>query len=478
MHLRRTATALGLLLLLPSLLPAQADRFELGERLRRFERAWDHGDDAGKRRAVDPLLKATTAFFSFRLGEAGRSLDLARLALRSADAPAKNVLWAEALHVVPAGCHLDTDEKSLPLKLAPFYQAEGDAPKNGTLHVTLASADGKKVFSESTTPLTTSTLDLTLKWKTTIPAGDHRLRAEVSLGKDKHAAGERVISFSTDLPKRLTTLRKSYDALPGAAATTERETLVEHLRLLETLAERKPLETSYPADRLLKEAEEVLAALRDGVPYYDAARSGQYWQRLATRKGKPLVRVEVPANLPKNAKVPLVVALHGAGGSENMFFDGYGDGAVAKLAIQRGWIVVAPRSPLFSFTPNTVEMVDELAKRYPIDRSRVFLVGHSMGAGQALSAVQQSPDRFAAVAALGGGSRLAKPDAVKQVPFFVAAGAKDFALGGARQLRDSLKKAEAGRVVYHEYPDVEHLVVVQRALPEVFAFFDEINGKK
>jgi predicted esterase len=475
--MRRIAMVFGLLLLLPNLLLAQADRFELGERLRRFERAWDQSDEAGKRRAVDPLLKATTAFFSFRLGEAGRSLDLARLALRSADAPTKDALWAESLHVVPAACLLDTSEKSLPLKLAAFYKVEGDAPVNAALRIALTSADGKTTFAETTAALAANA-DIALAWKTPIPAGDHRLRVEITRGLVATLVGERTVSFSADLTKRLTALRKGYDALPSAAATTERETLYEHLQLLASLAERKPLETSYPADRLLKESEELLTSVRDGVPYYDAARSGEFWQRLVTAKGKPIVRIAVPANLPKNAKVPLVVALHGAGGSENMFFDGYGDGAVVKLALQRGWIVVAPRSPVFSFAPNTAELVDALAKRYPIDPNRVFVVGHSMGAGQALAAVQQSPDRFAAVAALGGGSRLAKAEAVKKVPFFVAAGAKDFALGGARQLRDSLKKADADRVVYHEYPDVEHLVVVQRALPEVFALFDEIVGKR
>jgi hypothetical protein len=35
-------------------------------------------------------------------------------------------------------------------------------------------------------------------------------------------------------------------------------------------------------------------------------------------------------------------------------------------------------------------------------------------------------------------------------------------------------KVGVRKVVLHEYPDVEHLFVVQLTLPDVFAFFDEV----
>ena len=55
-----------------------------------------------------------------------------------------------------------------------------------------------------------------------------------------------------------------------------------------------------------------------------------------------VVRVQVPRDMKKGQSVPLVLALHGAGGSENMFFDGYGDGKVARLCAERGWLLAAP----------------------------------------------------------------------------------------------------------------------------------------
>ena len=60
---------------------AQFERYELGRRLRDFEVEWDRIEDAqAKARAGQSLKEAVKAFFSFRLGEAGRSISEARFA--------------------------------------------------------------------------------------------------------------------------------------------------------------------------------------------------------------------------------------------------------------------------------------------------------------------------------------------------------------------------------------------------------------
>jgi dienelactone hydrolase len=106
----------------------------------------------------------------------------------------------------------------------------------------------------------------------------------------------------------------------------------------------------------------------------------------------------------------------------------------------------------------------------------VFLVGHSMGAGQALALAANG--KFAAVAALGGGGRLSKPAAFAELPTFVGVGDKDsLALAGARALNKALTAANAKAVTYKEYPGVEHLVIVREALPDAFAVFDKVAGK-
>jgi predicted peptidase len=135
-------------------------------------------------------------------------------------------------------------------------------------------------------------------------------------------------------------------------------------------------------------------------------------------------------------------------------------------------MVVAPRAGwLFDGPPPVAALVDEFAKLYPVDQKRVFAVGHSMGAMHAVALAQQSPGRFAAIAALGGGGAVNKPDAFKSLPVFLGCGIEDFLIGGARGLAASLKTAGATNVTVRDYPGVEHILVVQEALRDVFKFF-------
>ena len=209
-------------------------------------------------------------------------------------------------------------------------------------------------------------------------------------------------------------------------------------------------------------------------PYYDATRPGQFWLRIPTGKTTETVRVFVPERLDKAKPVPIVFALHGAGGSENLFFDGYGDGITMKLCQERGWIMVAPRAGGglgFGGPPNVDAILDELSKRYPIDAKRAFLVGHSIGADHAVTLAQQAPARYAGVAALGGGGSVRNVEAIKSMPFFIGCGKADFALGSACSLAKSLEKGKLARMRFTEYEDTEHLMIVREAISDVFRFW-------
>src|SRR5262249_2776568 len=143
----------------------------------------------------------------------------------------------------------------------------------------------------------------------------------------------------------------------------------------------------------------------------------------------------------------------------NYFFDAYGNGATVRQCKEHGWLMVATRAGLGQ-APPVAEVVDELARLYPVDRRRVYLVGHSLGAAQSIDVAQASPGRFAAIAALGGGGIVRRPEALRGLPVFVGVGTEDFTLGWARGLAKSL--SEAGAVVTaKEYTDVEHIMIVQ-----------------
>ena len=108
----------------------------------------------------------------------------------------------------------------------------------------------------------------------------------------------------------------------------------------------------------------------------------------------------------------------------------------------------------------------------------MFVVGHSMGAMQTSAAALMKPELYAAVAALGGGGTAKASDALKKLPYFVAAGSRDFALSGSKQFVKKLQEAGVEQVVFREYPDVEHLLIVQESLGDVFKFFDDAAAKR
>jgi pimeloyl-ACP methyl ester carboxylesterase len=157
-----------------------------------------------------------------------------------------------------------------------------------------------------------------------------------------------------------------------------------------------------------------------------------------------------------------------------MFFESYGNAKIVRLCEERGWALVAPGSGLFSVLP-VMDIADQLCAMFALDRECVFLLGHSMGAGQVIQAATAQPSAYSGIAVLGGGAALKDPSALSALPVFIAAGEKDFGLPGARAMKLSLEHATHSSFRFIEYPRTEHLTIVQEALPDVFRFFDEVK---
>ena len=470
-----TAAALAAALVSPTFsTPARAEtpRAELGKRLRRFEIAWQEADAPRRAAAVEPMTAAVRSFFTLELQAAARHLDGAWFTVRSGEAPDPTERAAIATAVTATPVLADTTAETLAVTFATFYETEQDAAGGAPARLRLSIVDGAGETRAQRQGDWAETGG-TIQWQTgPLPAGDLTLVVEWLDEQESIEITRIGLSRVERLRERLDALAAAANTWPEATPPTVRATVAALLPLFKALADGRGQETDFPAARLLRFVE----GLRAGAPLQadtirEAARSGDLWLTLSTGRGEVPVRLRAPADAA--GPLPVLFLHHGAGGSENMFFDTCGAGRAAALGIERGWLVVAPRQGLFGLALDVEEMLELLGDSFEIDTSRVFLVGHSMGAGQVAKQVGLHPETVAAAVALGGGAAAPAGEKAKQVPWLVAAGAADFGRPGAAALAKRLEAAGA-TVDFREYPDVEHMVIVQAALDDVFRFLDTV----
>ncbi|MEY4672563.1 MAG: hypothetical protein RL148_347 [Planctomycetota bacterium] len=442
-------------------LHAQADRYELGLRLRGYERQLARVEDPALRSAsYDQLNRAVQAFFSMNPRAVAVAIDAARAALEPAPADT-DTRWARSLQLVCSARLVDASVGSVPVTMGAVWPSDDPVPQGAKVVVHVGPAREQR-FSLEALPLE-APLDLT----DNVP-GDHEVTWTVQVGDRVLERRTQGLSVVKDLVARTARLEAAAGEAPPDSL--EGRTLRLHLRMLADMQRSRGEETILPGAWLLTEAERLAAAVAASTPAFADAPGGQRWLDVPNGKSGTVVRMFAPEGVPAGERRPVVLALHGAGGSENLFFDGYGDGEVVDQCKARGWFCIAPRGQGFMGGADLPTLVDTLAQSWPIDPSRVVMVGHSMGAAAAVAAAVKSPNRYRAVAPLGGGGT-ARGTGLGQLPFLVGVGTRDFALQGARSLNARLEALGAPTTL-REYPDVEHLAIVQIALPDVFAFFD------
>jgi predicted esterase len=456
---------------------AQSARLELGRRLQRFEKAWESAAPEQRVAAVSPLKVAVNSFFSLRLAEAGRQLDNAWLAVRGPAAPPSALEQAViGLQLLPTPVCADVLHAGLRIQLTPFYETTAQPPSAASLLLAIHDASGK-VLAETSIPLSEAVLGA--DWATpALPAGDHTLKARIRDDSGEFALPECIVSripeFSSRL-EQLQTLSKSAAAPPedvrqAVIVATSRSTAATAA----ALQQGRLQETDYPILERINLCEKLNAESPAADLLLQHSRSRDLWLTLA--RGNKAVPTRIRGPRESSGPLPVLFVFHGAGGSENMFFETYGAGRTIREAVNRGWLVVAPGQGLLGLSLDVPDLLNALEPWFPIDRTRVMLLGHSMGAAQVIRQMQRHPDTSMAAVALGGGGRFS----ARQLPtaaWFVAAGEEDFGRSGARQLHQSLVSSGIPSL-WREYPDVEHLAIVQAAIPEVFQFLDETLAKR
>ncbi|MBL8890415.1 MAG: hypothetical protein JNL67_10580 [Planctomycetaceae bacterium] len=458
----------------------QIERAELGKRLQRFELQWAQGNSAQQAAAAQPMQEAVSSFFSLRLLRAAEKLDAAWWTAQSA-MPTDFRRFVVAHRIAIQKPIWEATEDSIQVRLEPFYPLECEQ-EDAQVELTVVQpslalplqrpnavvACGPIVrvsWGEATTGIE---LDVA-----SLPEGDYEIHASVNF----HDASLKLLpcgwSRIRDPGTRIARLREQRNEAEDALAPWLRATSQEQIRVLDSMLSGEFQEIDYPAYHGLAFCEQLLSNRENAADLIRAkAQTRDLWLSVAEGRRKVHLRLRSPTTSDPTKKIPVLILFHGAGGSENMFFETYGAGGAVAAGLERGWLVVATRQSLTGLSLDSKQILEALAPLFPVDDDRVYYLGHSMGAGQVATQVGLHPELPRAVAAIGGGGRPRQIEAAAQVPWFVAAGSLDFGKGGAISLSKSLQRAGGKKIEFREYPDVEHMVIVQAAIADAFAFFD------
>ncbi len=390
----------------------RADRTDLAERLIRFERAWaETGDTEVKRKAVPLFSQAVVGFLGGDPGGSCRAIDRAVAVLQGLDPdPMDAVSLRVAPGVLNPGEPLRWELRWSydPGPLEPIDVRVGDDTH------TLARGAVLRGLIPSPEDTTLLTVD----------------------------AGGRT--WSVEVP-----------VVPGVEGLAKRAAASEHPEakgFAELYAKRDTAEVQPDWPAL---ADRVERLLRDPAsppgPDVALARWGSTWLR---------------AWLPPRAPGTLVVAVHGAGGSENLFFDGYGGGRASTLAAQRGWAFVAPRAGAGAGAVQ--DAIGYYGNVFGEAPGRVVLMGHSMGGAVVLNAVRAGVKPAALV--LFAPAAAAWPAEAKEVPAFLAVGAQELAM--LARSATSLRQARPDATFLQPDP-CEHYLVVGEAADAAYRWLDE-----
>jgi predicted peptidase len=207
-------------------------------------------------------------------------------------------------------------------------------------------------------------------------------------------------------------------------------------------------------------------------------------------------RMYVPSAYTGAQPFPLIVALHGLGGTEDSFFEGgsYG-GVLPKLAEQHGYIVAAPlgyrvdgsygwglgNPPADPVTrrvqdlseQDVMQVLQRVRQEYKIDESRIYLLGHSMGAIGTWKIAPKYSEIWAAIAPISGSGAPATLERIRQVPEIVVHGDNDPTVNVSGSRTMVARMQELG--IEHKYIEVPggvHSDVVAPNLAAVVEFFD------
>lgn len=400
--------------------PYLATRYDLGVRLEALDAAWVATKSSeAKAKAVPAITRSVMAFFGGRTSDAAKALDEARSALQGREPQGADAVTVTVWPPVAAG----GDEVEVRFRLC--YAPAGAAMKVRAGSEEAAFGDQRAVA---------------IPWE--VPDGPPgRVAIKVwAGGVEREVTAYRHPEFLQRLERLLGSDKPEVGAIAEGLKESIEGRAESHVHLVEQLAWAEALQGEKGS---LRDREEARFAKQGGT--------------------------RLRAWVPKGAKhgVTVVVALHGAGGSENLFFQGYGGGLAVREAQRRGWAFLSPRSG-----PKAAQdALDWLRVLRGVNPGKVLVIGHSMGGGLALQTGGLQP-KPSAVAVLAPAANQIPSD-LDGVPVYAAVGAQE--IGMIQNMSARIEAQLRGRPgsKSERFDPCEHLMIVAEATPAAFRFFDE-----
>jgi phospholipase/carboxylesterase len=226
------------------------------------------------------------------------------------------------------------------------------------------------------------------------------------------------------------------------------------------------LEALYPLARLLPTVDRFFLSSDDlavGATRAEAPTGVMHFANATTERGG--FSLYVPEDYDASSPYPLVMALHGGSGHGRLFLwswlrEARGRHVIlaAPTALGDTWSLMQPQVD----SANLAHVLEEIAQRWRIDRSRLLLTGMSDGGTFTLLSGLDDESPFTHLAPVAASSHpllltMADPHRVADLPVYLVHGALDwmFPVAVARTAQRALAAAGAA-VTYREIADLSH----------------------
>lgn len=320
-----------------------------------------------------------------------------------------------------------------------------------------------------------------------VPDGVYMLDVNVLDGASVIGSASLRIAVQQRLAARLSALESAALSAPESVRADIRYPADYLRRVNRGLMEQGPFDLA----RELTEAESIATAARGGTDPF-IGRTGDFERHYVLDDANEIMpyRVYVPKTYDASRPLPLVVALHGLGGTEDSWMDAYGR-QLPALAEKHGYIAVSPlgyrvdgfygysygndaasRRKQALSERDVMEVLARMRQHYRIDDTRIYLMGHSMGAIGTWALAAKYPDIWAALGPIAGTGNPQSVSNIKHIPQFVVHGDADptVPVAGSRNMVAQMKALGVAHV-YVEVPGGNHTDIAVPNLPAMFEFF-------